>query len=112
GGRPRGPRVGRPGGAPPRLRGGDGVPARRAPADHGASLLRLGGLPDDRVLRADEPLRHAAGPDGSRRAAASGGDRRAPRLGAVALPDRPAPPRALRPAAPPPARPTPPRPPP
>ena len=36
---------------------------RRAAADHGAPVLRLVGLPDDRLLRADQPVRHAAGPD-------------------------------------------------
>ncbi len=40
-----------------------GLHARRAAAGHGAPVLRLVGLPDDRLLRADQPLRHAAGPD-------------------------------------------------
>ena len=35
--------------------------ARRAAAGDGAPVLRLVGLPDDRLLRADQPLRHAAG---------------------------------------------------
>ena len=34
-----------------------GLHARRAPAGHGAPVLRLVGLPDDRLLRADQPLR-------------------------------------------------------
>ena len=46
-----------------RVRRGPGLHARGAPARHGAPVLRLVGLPDDRLLRADQPLRHAAGPD-------------------------------------------------
>ena len=38
-----------------------GLHARRAPAGDGAPVLRLVGLPDHRLLRADQPLRHAAG---------------------------------------------------
>ena len=62
--------------------------ARRADADHRASVLRLVGLPDDRLLRADGALRHAAGLHVPRRSSASARHRRDPRLGAVALPDR------------------------
>ena len=38
-----------------RLCRGERVHARRADADHRASVLRLVGLPDDRLLRADQP---------------------------------------------------------
>ena len=83
-----------------RVRRADGVHARRAAADHGAPVLRLVGLPDDRLLRADQPLRHAAGLHVPRRHAAPARHRRHPRLGAVALPDRRARPRVLRRHAP------------
>jgi hypothetical protein len=73
-----------------------GLHARGADAGHGASLLRLLGLPDHRLLRAHLALRHAAGPDGLRRHAAPAGHRRVPRLGALALPGRPARAGALR----------------
>ena len=43
--------------------------ARRADADHRASVLRLVGLPDHRLLRADRALRHAAGLHAPRRRA-------------------------------------------
>ena len=43
------------------LREGDGLHARRVPARNGASILRLVGLPDHRLLRAHQPLRDAAG---------------------------------------------------
>src|SRR5438874_2404126 len=62
-----------------------GLHARRAAADHGAPVLRLVGLPDHRLLRALDALRHAAGLHALRRHAAPGGHRRDPRLGAVAL---------------------------
>ena len=58
------------------------------------------GLPDHRLLRADAPLRHAAGPHVPRRHAAPARHRRDPRLGAVALPARRARPRLLRRHAP------------
>ena len=63
----------------------DGLHARRADADHRASVLRLVGLPDHRLLRADRALRHAAGLHVPRRHAAPARHRRDPRLGAVAL---------------------------
>ena len=53
---PRLPRAGR---AARRLRDGDGVHPRRAPARHRASVLRVVGLSDHRVLRAHPPLRYA-----------------------------------------------------
>ena len=53
---PRLPRAGRPARA---LRQGDGLHARRAPADHGASVRRIVGLSAARAVRADQPLRHA-----------------------------------------------------
>ena len=62
-----------------------GLHARRADAGHGASVLRLVGLPDHRLLRADRALRHAAGFHVPRRHAAPARHRRDPRLGAVAL---------------------------
>ena len=79
-----------------RLRGADGVHARRAPAGDGASLLRLLGIPDHRVLRSDLPLRHAAGPDVPGGHPAPPRHRRDPRLGAFALSLRRARPRLLR----------------
>ena len=72
-----------------------GLHARRAAAGHRASVLRLVGLPDDRLLRADGALRHAAGLHVPRRHAAPARHRRDPRLGAVALPERRARPRAI-----------------
>ena len=44
-----------------RLRARSGLHARRVPAGDRASVLRLVGLPDDRLLRADGALRNAAG---------------------------------------------------
>ena len=70
------------------------MPLTRAP------VLRLVGLPDDRLLRADLALRHAAGPDVPRRPPARPRHRRDPRLGALALPDRRARPAVLRRHAP------------
>ncbi len=72
----------------------DGLHARRADADHRASVLRLVGLPDHRLLRADRALRHAAGLHVPGRHAAPARHRRDPRLGAVALSRRRARPRA------------------
>jgi len=71
-----------------RIRGADGIHARRAHAHHGASVLRLVGLPDHRLLRAHRALRHAAGPDVLHRRAASARYRRVARLGALALSQR------------------------
>ena len=70
--------------APPlaELRAADGLHPRRVPAGHGASVLRLLGLPDDRLLRADQPLRHAAGLHVPGRPPAPARHRRDPRLGA------------------------------
>ena len=68
--------------APRRIRQGDGLHPRRVPAGHGAPLLRLVGLPDDRLLRPDEPLRDAAGLHVPRRHAPPERHRRHPRLGA------------------------------
>ena len=56
GGAPHVPGAGRAAGA---LRQGDGLHAHRAAAGDGASVHRLLGLPGDRLLRADEPLRDA-----------------------------------------------------
>ena len=70
--------------------------ARRADADHRAPVLRLVGLPDHRLFRADVALRHAGGLQVPRRHAAPGRHRRDPRLGAVALPGRRARARAVR----------------
>ena len=63
-----------------------GLHARRADAGQRAPVLRLVGLPDHRLLRADAPLRHAAGLHVLRRPPAPARHRRDPRLGAVALP--------------------------
>ena len=79
-----------PGGAAARrVRDAAGLHARRAAADHRASVLRLVGLPDDRLLRAD------ARATARRRTSSTFVDtlhqarhRRDPRLGAVALPGR------------------------
>ena len=79
---------------------GAGLHPRRAAAGHGAPVLRLVGLPDHRLLRADQPLRHAAGLHVPDRLPAPARHRRDPRLGAVALPDRRARPRLLRRHAP------------
>ncbi len=79
-----------------RLRGRAGLHPRRAPARDGASLLRVLGLPDDRLLRSDRPVRHAAGPDVPRRSPPSARHRRDLRLGAVALPVGRARPRLFR----------------
>ena len=51
---------------------GHGLHPRRVPADHRAPVLRVLGLPDDRLLRRDQPLRHPAGPDVPGRHAAPG----------------------------------------
>ena len=75
---------------------GRGLHARRIHAGHGASVLRLVGLPDDGIFCADLALRLARGFYGARRRAAPRGHRRDTRLGSVALPDGRARPRALR----------------
>ena len=77
-----------------------GLHARRADADHRASVLRLVGLPDDRLLRADRALRHAAGSHVLRRSPAPERHRRDSRLGALALSHRRARPDLLRRHAP------------
>ncbi len=61
---PRLPRARR---AARRLRDGDGVHPRRAPARHRAPVLRLVGLPDHRVLTRRPALRQPAGFHGLRR---------------------------------------------
>src|SRR6266481_4763258 len=80
------------------LRAAPGLVA--AAAGDGASVLRLLGLPGHRLLRAQQPLRHAAGLHVLRRAPAPARHWRDPRLGAVALPERRTRPRALRRHAP------------
>ena len=67
------------------VREGDGLHAHRAAAGDGASVLRVVGLPGDRVLRADQPLRPAGGLQGVRRRLPPGRHRRDSRLGARAL---------------------------
>ena len=54
-------------------------------AGDGASVRRLVGLSGDRLLRADQPLRHARGLQVLRRRLPSRGHRRDPRLGAGTL---------------------------
>src|SRR5947209_3538265 len=76
------------GSAAGRLRAAPGVHPCRVPAADGAPVLRLLGLSDDRLLCPDQPLRHAAGPDGPDRLPAPAGDRRAPWLGTIPLPRR------------------------
>ena len=66
------------------LREGHGLHAHRAAAGDGASVHRLVGLSGDRVLRADQPLRHAGGFQVLRRRLSSRRHRRDPRLGARA----------------------------
>ena len=63
----------------------NGLHPRRADAGHRASVLRLVGLPDHRLFRADRALRHAAGFDAPDRRPASARHRRDSRLGAVAF---------------------------
>ena len=58
-----------------------GVHPRRVPAPDGASLLRVVGIPDHRVLRPHQPLRQPAGPHGPDRPAAPGRHRRASSTG-------------------------------
>ena len=73
------------GGAADSLREGDGLHAHRAAAGDGAPVLGLVGLPGHRLLRADQPLRHAARLQGVRRRVPPGRHRRHPRLGAGAF---------------------------
>ena len=77
-----------------------GLHARRVHAGDGASLLRLVGLSDHRLLRAQRALRHAAGFHVPGRLPAPARHRRHPRLGAVALSQRRARPGLLRRHAP------------
>ena len=69
------------------LREGDGLHAHRAAAGDGASVFGIVGLPGHRVLRADQPLRHAGRVQGVRRRVPRGGHRRHPRLGARPFPE-------------------------
>ena len=91
-----------------RLRRAPGLYARRVSAPDGASVLRLLGLSNHRLLRAHGTQRHAAGFDVPHRHPAPARHRRDPRLGAIPFPDRRAragllrrhaPVRACRPAA-------------
>ena len=71
-----------------RLRHAHGLHARRADAAHRAPVLRLLGLPDDRLFRADvraTARRRTSWPSST---TCTARHRRDPRLGAVALPDR------------------------
>ena len=78
------------------LRGRHGLHARRAAAGERASARRVVGLPADRPLRADEPLRRAGRVRALRRCLPPRRARRDSRLGARALPGRSARPRAVR----------------
>ena len=73
---------------------GHGVHAPRAHARHRAPARRLVGLPADRAVRADQPLRRACGVRALRRPLPSRRTRRDRRLGAGALSRRSARPRA------------------
>ena len=73
-------------GAPARaVREGDGLHAHRAAAGHGAPVLGILGLPGARLLRADQPLRHAGRLQAVRRRLPPGRPRRDSRLGAGPL---------------------------
>ena len=76
------------------LRARDGLHAHRADAGDGASVLRLVGLSGHRLLRADQPLRHAGRLPLLRRSVPPARHRRDPRLGARPLPEGSARPRA------------------
>ena len=65
-----------------------GVHPCRTHAHNRASVLRLMGIPNHRLLRTDGPLRHAAGFDVLRRLSSSKGNRRDTRLGTLALSGR------------------------
>src|SRR5437667_6123996 len=68
-----------------RLRQRDGLHPRRADAHHGASVLRLLGLPGHWLFRANVALWHAAGFHVLRGLPAPPRNRRNPRLGALAF---------------------------
>ena len=72
----------------PRLRRRHGLHPYRAAADRRASVRRLVGLSADRPVRADQPLRHAAGFHRAGRGDPRQGARPAARLGAGAFPRR------------------------
>ena len=76
------PRDGRPTG---RLRARRGLHACRIPPGHGASVRWLVGLPDDRLLRAHQPLRNARGLHVPGGLSAPARNRRHPGLGPGAL---------------------------
>src|SRR5438067_1880431 len=67
---------------------GDGLHPCRAAACYGASLLRLVGLSDHRLLCADGTLWHTSGSDVSRRSSPPARHRCHPRLGAFAFSQR------------------------
>ena len=69
-----------------RLRGRAGLHPRRVHAGDGAPVRRVLGLPGDRVLRPDRPLRRPGRVPVPGRPAAPGRHRRDPRLGAGPLP--------------------------
>ena len=75
----------RAGGRARALRARHGLHAHRAAAGDGASVHRLVGLSGDRLLRADQPLRHAGRLPLLRRRVPPGRHRRDPRLGAGPL---------------------------
>ena len=78
--------VSRAGGQAGGVREADGLHPHRAAARHGASVLRVVGLPGDRLFRAHLALRHAGRFQVLRRCLPPGGNRRDRRLGARALP--------------------------
>ena len=71
-----------------RLREAARLHPRRVHAHHGASVLRLVGIPDHRLLRSQQPLWHAAGFHVPGRPSAPERHRRHSRLGAFALSQR------------------------
>ena len=89
-------RLGSAGGPAGSLCRGDGFHPCRAPADHGASVRRLVGLPAARPVRAAGAARASGRVRPLRRSLPRRGHRRAARLGAGAFPDRCAWPRAFR----------------
>src|SRR5205823_5707604 len=74
--------------APRRARAAHWLHARRATAHHGASVLRLVGLSDDRLLCTNKSLRCAAGLQILCRLFTPARHRGHPRLGAIALSQR------------------------
>ena len=86
----------RAGRQPGRVREAHGLHAHRADAHHGASVLRLLGLPGHRLLRAHLALRHARRFHVLRRSLPSGRHRRDHGLGARAFPQGRARPGVLR----------------